>query len=152
MIGEVPVVWNVPIVIISHRELAVLAARSERRDEAVHLATVELTDKGDRVMADIGDRRFADMPWLYITHGWVVGIDRHFHIGRKPVSTRISTEVVVKRVVLLHDEDQVLNGRLGLRSRCLCGSSRLNWRYLAQAEHDCQGECQGLRALHGRTS
>ena len=113
MVGDVPVEGNISTVVVPHRQATVQTLAVERRDESVHLPAVVLAAEHDLVVAEILDRVVAKREWLDAPGAAPSKVLRHAHTLRNAVAARIRAEVVVVRMVLLHQDDEMLDRRPG---------------------------------------
>ncbi len=119
LFGEIPVVGEVPVVVVAHGEASILLPLVEREDEAVHLAPVVLDAEGAAAVVEILNGQIADVEGLRAGPLRVAEwIQRHTGALGEPVRAGEGPEVVVEGVVLLHEHDDVFDGGVRLRIRC----------------------------------
>ncbi len=148
LVGDVPVEGQVAVVVVAHHAERSdrLAADEAAADEAVH-APARVLDPVDAARRDgrSGPGAAAEPERAARTAAGRATADGHAGALRDPVGARIGPEVVVERVVLLHQHHEVLDRR-GRRPapRRACGRR-------ASAAASDRGE-EGDAAAHGRTS
>ena len=139
-VGHVPVEGQVAVVVVAHhRAVHRLAVDRGRPDEAVHSPARVLDPVDAAVMAEVGDRQPAQSERPDARPG----APRDGHAGAlgDPVGAWIGAEVVVERVVLLHQHHEVLDR---CRRTALGGGGR--------RAREGQDRGEERSSAHGRTA
>ena len=112
LVGQVPVIRDVRPVVVPHDVRRVDTLQPEDVREAVHLPVVVLAAENDRVVSDVGDRAAAEPERRDALPFRVVEVDGHARPGRRAVrAAPVGAEVVVERVVLLEQVDEMVDRR-----------------------------------------
>ena len=103
-------------------------------------------------MVQIDDGLVADVVGPHAPAGTFAGLDWHARAGRDAVGAGIGAEVIVERVVLLEQDDEVVDGRdRSVRAvRRLGGARAQRHRREYRGNHGRAGH--RTAADHGRTS
>ena len=118
LLGDVPVVRDVAAVVVAHRGRAVEPEPAVGRDEPVHPAAVVLTLLDADALAQVLGGRGPDAERLDAPAGrGPRQLQPLAHAGRDAVGAGVGPEVVVERVVVLHQHHHVLDRRRGRRVR-----------------------------------
>jgi hypothetical protein len=140
LVGQIPVVRQVAVVVVGHGQAAVLALGADPLDEAVHPPAVVLDLERLFGVVEVEAAPVADVERPHARLR-LAAADRHAGVRRKAVDAGPGAEVVVERVVLLHQEDEMLDRR-GRRRRH-------RGDRLPREDHRRDG---GQQDGHGRTS
>src|SRR5688500_927815 len=128
LVHQVPIIRQVAIVIVAHRQGAILISLIQRVDEAIHQSFVVLEIKCAVTVIQVFNRAFSDMERLYTLCVFLIErIDWYTCSRREAIRTRIRAEIVIECVILLHQNNKMLDCCLILDrlSRGTCLSYRI---------------------------